>query len=821
MWTGAYAEPYEIGVCACCCVCSLAPVVSVQSRSPLGSRSDLHPCSLVLPVTPPSILQGPAARLCSVAQPGCRFRCQSCFTHEAVCTAGIDLVGSGSSSQNIDLVRRYAIAYLKIHSCISPSCCAYIHRKMDAFSPPSWATTDSLPTRCSDCILEVLKDGAVVEKLSIGRNATYTFGRAADAVDFAVFHATASRRHCALVWGVAPGASVLGLYALDLGSTHGTFLGRGASRKRLEANVPVQLHTGSTLSFGESTRLYLLVGVPEPTDLVPAPSPPPVDAQTQQATLQDSSAGVSWGIMDAEPDQLDDEQESMAQQEATGGGATGAGPSGSRKRARGEEASFTAGGKRSYLRELADDGPVVEESDAPREFSGDASAVLSMLGGGRGAGGGGEVDTGPLAWMDKLDHKQLTDKEKTSLDKIRAKMLRIKSITVECERIRAKEGTQGGLSEGQQGQLDRNEGLIEDLEQEVEAQAEELRNRMESRRPGCTGMPVQAADKNAAPYSSADRGMAMEDDELYSRTIDRTASMAAGRSKATYVLSRGRFGVAARPSALPGASAPSVTPFAPATVHVPAGKVETEASLLASLRGNRKEMQQLARQEEETQRGRSTASLGDDEIAAALAAAEAREASEAREKRRVQLQQLQAEAQRLEGLLDIVNADWRAKMTVVEEKVEVKAAPTAHPQLSNTATASAAPPIPATITGSVSTVTERSSHPPATTAPAEKMAPPPPPQPPAFRPAAGAPGGHSTSKSSSGLSSLLATRIAAAAGAGAGSSARPQGEETVGEPSQSQQTGGEAVPAKKKNPPPLPAASKYDSDDVVDLSRLV
>lgn len=660
---------------------------------------------------------------------------------------------------------------------------------MDSYSPPVWVTTQ-LPHACSECVLEVLKDGSVAEKLSIGRKPTYAFGRAADAVDFAVLHATASRRHCSLVWGTPPGTVSLGLYAVDLGSTHGTFLGRGDSRKRLEANTPVQLHTGSVLSFGESTRLYLCVSVPEAADL--APKPTQVQAQAQG---DDAGGGVSWGIMDAEPDQQqDDDHDSDAAATAS---------SQQRKRARQEDTSFNAGGKRAYLRELADEGPVVQGDDAPREFAGDASAVLSMLGGGRGAGGpGGDTDTGPLAWMNKLDHKNLTDKEKASLDKIRAKTLRIKSISTESDRIRAKESTQGGLSEGQQGQLDRNEGLIEDLEQEVEAQAEDLRNRMESRRPGCTGMPVHASDNASVPsaFTAIDKASAgLEEDDLFSRTIDRTASMAAGKPKATFVLSRSRFAGAVKPS-MPSTGAPA---------HV--GKVETESSLLASLRRNMREVAELLKEEQDAAGAHaSSETQGDDAISAALAAARAAEAAAAQRRRADRVAGLRAEAHRLERLLDIVNAEWRVNMTVVEEKTDVVT-----PVIAAASSAAPGAAIPVSASSAPAGQPVASSTPSAG-ATTHSMAPPPPPL--AFKPAA-APVPQSTGKSSSGLSNLLSSSLAAAGGS---SSTGGLGcESTAASHARAHAEKGGPAPVRQSAVSTRPAVPKYDSDDVVDLSRLV
>jgi len=78
----------------------------------------------------------------------------------------------------------------------------------------------------------------------------YLFGRNAQLNDFCLDHASCSRVHSAFVYHKYLNIA----YLVDLGSTHGTFIGS----LRLEPNKPTQLQLGANFSFGASTRSYIL-----------------------------------------------------------------------------------------------------------------------------------------------------------------------------------------------------------------------------------------------------------------------------------------------------------------------------------------------------------------------------------------------------------------------------------------------------------------------------------------------------------------------------------------------------------------------------------
>ncbi|EDV23461.1 Nuclear inhibitor of protein phosphatase 1 [Trichoplax sp. H2] len=126
---------------------------------------------------------------------------------------------------------------------------------MAKFEPPKWA---GKPT--AGFHLDVMKNGTLVEKLIIDEKSYYLFGRNSENCDFPLNHESCSRVHSAIVFH----KQLKRFFIMDLGSTHGTFLGS----VRLEANKPQQLPVDSTILFGASTRCYVIREKP-PTRVIP------------------------------------------------------------------------------------------------------------------------------------------------------------------------------------------------------------------------------------------------------------------------------------------------------------------------------------------------------------------------------------------------------------------------------------------------------------------------------------------------------------------------------------------------------------------------
>ncbi|XP_063614716.1 LOW QUALITY PROTEIN: nuclear inhibitor of protein phosphatase 1-like [Penaeus indicus] len=124
--------------------------------------------------------------------------------------------------------------------------------------------------------LDVAKGDKLIQKLMIDEKKCYLFGRNPQLNDFCIDHASCSRVHCSLVYHKHLNMAFL----VDLGSTHGTYIGN----IRLEGNKPTQLPVNSTFHFGASTRMYTLRERPQT-------APKPVMEELERMT-EDSDGGL-------------------------------------------------------------------------------------------------------------------------------------------------------------------------------------------------------------------------------------------------------------------------------------------------------------------------------------------------------------------------------------------------------------------------------------------------------------------------------------------------------------------------------------------------
>lgn len=136
--------------------------------------------------------------------------------------------------------------------------------------------------------LDVLKDGKLIQKLMIDDKRCYLFGRNSQLNDFCIDHSSCSRVHSALVYHKHLSRAFL----VDLGSTHGTFIGN----IRLEAHKPTQLPVDSTFHFGASTRNYIIRERPQ------AGPRPIMEELEKQSASSDADGGGLLGLPESETD---------------------------------------------------------------------------------------------------------------------------------------------------------------------------------------------------------------------------------------------------------------------------------------------------------------------------------------------------------------------------------------------------------------------------------------------------------------------------------------------------------------------------------------
>nr|CAG4634819.1 EOG090X07CE [Alona affinis] len=145
---------------------------------------------------------------------------------------------------------------------------------------PSWA---GKPT--TGLHLDVTKDGKLIQKLMIDQKKCYLFGRNPQMCDFCIDHASCSRVHAALVWHKHLNRAFL----VDLGSTHGTFIGT----MRIEGEKPTQLPIDSTFHFGASTRYYILRERPQT-------APRPILEELEEEAKTEHGEGGLLGLPESE-----------------------------------------------------------------------------------------------------------------------------------------------------------------------------------------------------------------------------------------------------------------------------------------------------------------------------------------------------------------------------------------------------------------------------------------------------------------------------------------------------------------------------------------
>nr|XP_060610087.1 kanadaptin [Anolis sagrei ordinatus] len=131
------------------------------------------------------------------------------------------------------------------------------------YQEPPWGGLPGPEGASSVYSLEVLKGGAVLDRLGLGGRSWLMVGRA-PGCEISLAHPCVSRHHAVLQHRPPPGQGEAaekegpepGLYVFDLGSAHGTFL----NKARLPPKTYCRVRVGHVLRFGGSSRLFVLQG---------------------------------------------------------------------------------------------------------------------------------------------------------------------------------------------------------------------------------------------------------------------------------------------------------------------------------------------------------------------------------------------------------------------------------------------------------------------------------------------------------------------------------------------------------------------------------
>ncbi|KAJ8902223.1 hypothetical protein NDN08_006631 [Rhodosorus marinus] len=173
-----------------------------------------------------------------------------------------------------------------------------------SYEEPQWS---GLPS--AEYAFEVIKSGVIASKEIISRSdrGYVLLGRDPEQVDLVLAHPSLSRVHAAIQFRKNDPIA----YLIDLNSTHGTFL----NKKRVQSGKYTAMSVGDVVKFGESSRIYVLLGpsdandrtvkIKEPTQEVekdPAQVERELAVSEQRKKLQE----VTWGMGE---DAVEEEEE--------------------------------------------------------------------------------------------------------------------------------------------------------------------------------------------------------------------------------------------------------------------------------------------------------------------------------------------------------------------------------------------------------------------------------------------------------------------------------------------------------------------------------
>ncbi|KAJ0099379.1 hypothetical protein Patl1_21584 [Pistacia atlantica] len=299
----------------------------------------------------------------------------------------------------------------------------------------------------------------------------YMFGRV-DLCDFVLEHPTISRFHAVIQFKRSGNA-----YLYDVGSTHGTSINKNQVQKR----VYVDLHVGDVIRFGQSSRLYIFQG---PSDLMPPEKDLKIirKSKIQQLMLDQENSlrrarmdasladGISWGMGE---DAIEEDEDDI------------------------DEVTW-----QTYKGQLTEKQEKTREKVIKRTEKASASFSYDFV----------------LAFV------KLISVVKCSLIAIKL----IAHMKREIDQIRAKDIGQGGLTQGQQTQIARNEQRMTQIMEELENLEETLNESIRESIGARSGKISRGKKKGDA---EDDEEYLSDDDEFYDRTKKRAPIQKSGENQ--------------------------------------------------------------------------------------------------------------------------------------------------------------------------------------------------------------------------------------------------------------------------------------------------
>lgn len=187
------------------------------------------------------------------------------------------------------------------------------------YEAPPWACE---PDPALKFHLEVLKEGKLIGAFDMSHRKNSTFvviGRIKPGCDLVMEHPSISRYHCIFQYGDDRMSKTgKGWHVFELGSTHGSRM----NKKRLPPKQYIRTRVGFVFQFGESTRMYNLIGPEEdsepewdcsPTEMKLRKHKKELEAKLRAAAAQEmiedekrakEEEGCGWGMDYGEDEKL-------------------------------------------------------------------------------------------------------------------------------------------------------------------------------------------------------------------------------------------------------------------------------------------------------------------------------------------------------------------------------------------------------------------------------------------------------------------------------------------------------------------------------------
>ncbi|KAH7554375.1 hypothetical protein JRO89_XS12G0184300 [Xanthoceras sorbifolium] len=396
---------------------------------------------------------------------------------------------------------------------------------------------------CHRFYLEILKDGSIIEQFDVCKKGAYMFGRV-DLCDFVLEHPTISRFHAVIQFKRSGDA-----FLYDVGSTHGTFVNKNQVKKR----VYVDLHVGDVIRFGQSSRLYIFQG---PSELMPAEKDLKIirESKIQQEMLdrEDSlrrarlntslADGISWGMGEDAIEEAEDDNDEVTWQTYKGQLTEKQEKTREKIIKRTEKAS-EVGHPDAIERSSSSDCrpeknqrhqgnlslPIHHRLDHPLQGLRQKSVGCrnwQLLGLQKKRRQLLEQAVARTAekrqWLLEQATARTAEKWQWLLKQVAARaaekeaaVVRIAHMKKEIDSIRVKDISQGGLTQGQQTQIARNEQRIAQIMEELE-NLEETLNESIRESIGARGGNISHGRRQGV--AEDDEDISSDDDEFYDRT---------------------------------------------------------------------------------------------------------------------------------------------------------------------------------------------------------------------------------------------------------------------------------------------------------------